>query len=452
MGKNNKKKTTFEFIDELRDIQPDVSVTGEYVNSNTFIDMYCNIHNIAFKQRPSKALIGQCGCRECGIAKGKRYKKTHEEFVSEMNLLHPNINVLGRYDGSAKHIPCECCVCGHKWDGLPNSLLGGHGCIVCGNKRSGIVRSKTHQQFLNELSKVTTTIVPLEEYKTALTKIWVECTECGRKWQVEPNSLLQGKGCNVCSSILGGEKLRKTHNQFVHELFEKHPNLVVNSEYVTMHHNINFTCMDCNNTFDRIAADIFYEGGCPICNVNNLPQRQPKDLEQFLIDLQQINGNISYVGGYTKASNKIHVKCNICGHDWHPVGTSLTSGAGCPICNMSHGERKIQTYLRNHQYDYIPQKTFNDLIGLGGGYLSYDFYLPDKNLLIEYQGEYHDGTVPIQTQEEFDKQQEHDRRKRIYAAENGIDLLEIWYNDYNNMENILNNYFTKQNDLYCKIP
>jgi histidinol-phosphate aminotransferase len=69
----------------------------------------------------------------------------------------------------------------------------------------------------------------------------------------------------------------------------KYPNLIVNNEYVTMHHNINFTCLDCHNTFDRIAADIFYNGGCPVCNVNNLPQRQPKTLEQFLIDLQQIN-------------------------------------------------------------------------------------------------------------------------------------------------------------------
>ena len=446
MGKSNKKKTTLEFINELRDIQPNVSVTGEYVNSHTFIDMYCNIHNAPFKQRPSKALIGQCGCRECGIAKGKRYKKTHEEFMSEMRSLHPDINVLGIYNGSAKHILCECCVCGHKWDGLPDSLLSGHGCAVCGNKRSGMTRSKTNQQFLDELFKVTTTIIPMEEYKTALTKILVQCTECGRKWRVEPNSLLHGKGCNACSSIRGGLKNRKTHQQFVDELFAKYPSLIVNSLYTTMHDNINFTCTVCNNTLDRLAADIFYDGGCPICNVKNLPQRQPKTLDEFLYDVYKIHSNIVYVDGYIKASDRVHVRCTVCGHHWNPVGTSLTSGFGCPICNMSHGERRIQTYLNDHNYDYIPQKSFDDLIGLGGGYLSYDFYLPYKNLLIEYQGEYHDGSVPMQTQEELDKQQEHDRRKRIYAAANGINLLEIWYNDYDKIEDILNEYLTIQND------
>ena len=46
----------------------------------------------------------------------------------------------------------------------------------------------------------------------------------------------------------------------------------------------------------------------------------------------------------------------------------------------------------------------------------------------------------------------HDKRKQQYAKDHMIDLLEIWYYDYNNIENILNNYFTQQNDLYYKIP
>ncbi len=86
-----------------------------------------------------------------------------------------------------------------------------------------------------------------------------------------------------------------------------------------------------------------------------------------------------------------------------------------------------------------PKKTFDGLIGTRGGNLSYDFYLPDYNLLIEYQGEYHDGNVQYQTQEEFENQQEHDRRKREYAKENNIGLLEIWYYDFDNIEEILKN-------------
>ena len=44
------------------------------------------------------------------------------------------------------------------------------------------------------------------------------------------------------------------------------------------------------------------------------------------------------------------------------------------------------------------------------------------------------------TQEEFEIQKEHDRRKREYAKSHGIDLLEIWYWDFDNIEDILYNY------------
>ena len=39
-------------------------------------------------------------------------------------------------------------------------------------------------------------------------------------------------------------------------------------------------------------------------------------------------------------------------------------------------------------------------------------------MLIEYQGEFHDGTANIQTEEDFKIQSEHDRRKAEYAREN----------------------------------
>jgi very-short-patch-repair endonuclease len=75
--------------------------------------------------------------------------------------------------------------------------------------------------------------------------------------------------------------------------------------------------------------------------------------------------------------------------------------------------------------------------------LSYDFYLPSYNLLIEYQGEYHDGTANNQSKDAFLRQQEHDKRKLEYSVEHNIELLEIWYYDFENIENILQQYTTK---------
>jgi hypothetical protein len=130
----------------------------------------------------------------------------------------------------------------------------------------------------------------------------------------------------------------------------------------------------------------------------------------------------------------------------------------CPECNFSKGEAKISEILmklnfskisqeeyskiinnNSHKY-YIPQKEFKGLIGLGGGLLSYDFYLPQHNLLIEFQGKQHEIFVKWihKIKKAFKKQQEHDRRKREYAKTHNIKLLEIWYYDFDNIEEILN--------------
>lgn len=131
----------------------------------------------------------------------------------------------------------------------------------------------------------------------------------------------------------------------------------------------------------------------------------------------------------------------------------------CPECQFSKGEKKIEEYLNDNsfinikqeEYDklndfdkfknnyYIPQKEFDGLLGLGNGNLSYDFYLPNLqyNLLIEYQGEFHDGNNRKQTKEDKKRQKEHDRRKKNYALNNKYNFLEIWYWDYDNVEKIL---------------
>lgn len=117
------------------------------------------------------------------------------------------------------------------------------------------------------------------------------------------------------------------------------------------------------------------------------------------------------------------------------------AGGGCPICSMSKGEKRIANYLENQNIEYIYEKEYDGLIGTGGGNLSYDFFLPEYNMLIEYQGQFHDLSLKSEyyTEENLERQAEHDSRKRQYANEHYIDLLEIWYWDYGNIESILEN-------------
>lgn len=77
--------------------------------------------------------------------------------------------------------------------------------------------------------------------------------------------------------------------------------------------------------------------------------------------------------------------------------------------------------------------------------------MPDYNLLIEYQGQQHEKPLQFHgidfesALNNFVKQKEHDKRKREYANQNNINLLEIWYYDFNNIDNILKKKLTIQN-------
>lgn len=150
-----------------------------------------------------------------------------------------------------------------------------------------------------------------------------------------------------------------------------------------------------------------------------------------------------YGNGSITNKEKIRYKLLWQCSDNHIFQASLTNfkdnGSRCPICNISKGEKRVQLFLMNYNIYYEFQKEYVGLIGLNGGNLSYDFYIPLYNLLIEYQGEQHEKFTPgiHESKKDFEKQQEHDKRKKDYAEKNNINLLEIWYWDFENIEKIL---------------
>ena len=212
------------------------------------------------------------------------------------------------------------------------------------------------------------------------------------------------------------------------------------------------------------------ETGCPYCS-GDLPSED----YNLLLDNPELckewdyNKNDKLPSEYTpKSGQKVWWICKDCGREWDAIiGSRNGRGCGCPDCNKSKGEKKCKevfinknfieisqenygNFTNNDNTYFISQKTFDDLVGVGvgGGLLSYDFYLPNKyNLLVEYQGEFHNKIIlnyknePIELAEErLIKQKEHDRRKKEYALSNGYNFLEIWYKDFDNIETILNDY------------
>jgi len=198
-------------------------------------------------------------------------------------------------------------------------------------------------------------------------------------------------------------------------------------------------------------TNIIHNRNCSYC----IGKRPSKDYNLSIINPKlseewNYNKNRKKPEEYTPVSGqRVWWKCRECGHEWKAQISNRSNGNGCPECSESKGEKKISEYLNINKIYYIPQKEFEGLIGLGNGNLSYDFYLPDYNLLIEYQGGQHEKFIKWIhiIYENFEKQLEHDKRKKEYAINNNINLLEIWYWDFDNIEEILDKYLSNNLSL-----
>lgn len=311
---------------------------------------------------------------------------------------------------------------------------------------------RTHDKFVNELNIVNPNIEVLGTYINVDTKIQVMCKTCGHIWFVRPSDLLRknNTGCPKCSAKNRCINRTKSQSQFENELYEINPNIEVLGDYVNNHTKIKVKCKICNNIWSSTSLTLISKQcGCPLCSNKSSANKRTKTHEKFINELKNINPDIEVLGKYINNHTKIKCKCRLCGFIWYGIPNDMIckDHTGCPNCNISKGEKRIKEYLQTNHIDYISQKKYEGLLGVGNGLLSYDFYLPTYNLLIEYQGEFHDGSINtgFQTPKKFVTQQEHDRRKREYAMNNNIELFEIWYWDYDNITKILNKKLNNNN-------
>ena len=132
--------------------------------------------------------------------------------------------------------------------------------------------------------------------------------------------------------------------------------------------------------------------------------------------------------------------------EWKAMICNRNNGNGCPYLMIYKGEKYVHQYLKSNNISFIQQQKFSDLIGTGGGYLSYDFSIPSKKyglILIEYNGiQHYESSEFFGGDEQLKKQKEHDRLKKEYAKKHGYKLIIIKYT-YDSYESI-SEYMAKE--------
>ncbi len=184
--------------------------------------------------------------------------------------------------------------------------------------------------------------------------------------------------------------------------------------------------------------------GCPKCSKN-----KKLTTEEFIERSKKIHGDNRYDYSKVKYVNAHTKICIICNNHKHPFefwqsADSHLKNNGCPKCNASKGEIKIENFLIKNKIKFEEQKQFNDCKYKQS--LLFDFYLFQYNLCIEFDGQGHFQKINWSgkmTDEEiennFKNYQLRDQIKNEYCKNNNINLLRIKYDE--NVEEKLTEYF-----------
>ena len=259
------------------------------------------------------------------------------------------------------------------------------------------------------------------EYKNTYSKLLLKCPN-NHNYEVRVDSFKEGRRCQQCFV----ESIRLNVDR-IKNYIESQGYKWVSGEYKNARSKLLLKCP--NNHDYKTTYDNFKIHKCPQCHSENIRIEEEKKFKEFV----EKQGYKWEEGKYKNSRSKILLKCPN-NHDYEVRINSFKSGRRCPLCNnISKGEQKIMDVLNIHNILY----THDKLIWKENK-LRPDFYLPDYNLIIEYDGKQHYESIEYFGGKEMLKlTQQKDKEKNDYCREHNINLLRIPYWEFNNIEAIL---------------
>lgn len=420
-------KTQEQFEKEVYEaLGEDYKVVGKYKGTDYRVEikhLTCgNVNNIF----ASLAINGN----RCGHCFGRRAnKRTTEQYKQEVkDLVGDEYKVVGKYKNSGTPIKTVHNKCGTTFYPRPNGFLRGTRCPECAKLK----KTKTHRQFIKEVKDLEGDEYSVRgKYKNNATKIKMEHVECGHIYKVSPIQFLQGNRCPECYGV---KKLNT--GIFKERVFElENDKYEVVGEYVTTDTEIEMYHKECGRTYTTKPRHFLWGSRCIHCNSTTL-----KTQEEFNKEVEELVGReYKVVGKYVNTKTKIELKHEECGNIYKVMPQNFLKGKRCPYCKGSRGEKNIHRYLKRNRINFIEEYKFEDLMYKNP--LRFDFYLPDYNVCIEYDGEHH--FYPIEYfggQERYKRQVRNDRMKNEYCNKNKIGLLRIPYTELGNEGKIIEQF------------
>lgn len=290
----------------------------------------------------------------------------------------------------------------------------GQGCSKCnGNKKL------TTEEFIEKSNLIHNNKYnySLVDYKNNSTKIKIICPKHGI-FEQRSGDHMSGNGCPKCCKIQLNEFLTKSskiHNNYYN--YELVLNIKNNKQ------KIKIICPK-HGVFEQRVDRHLYGRGCKKCSNLNQFIGSHKFIENsnkkhnYKYDYSLINGK------YINQKSKIEIICPIHGI-FEQIASNHTKGCGCHSCGKdSNGQKTIRKYLNDNKFSFKEQKNFKNCSYKK--YLYFDFYLPEHNICIEFDGVQHFEPIEYFGGEKiFEENKIRDHIKNEYCKNNNIKLIRI---------------------------
>ena len=255
------------------------------------------------------------------------------------------------------------------------------------------------------------------EYLSNKHKVKVICKIHGI-FEQTPNSHLTGSGCPTCMN----KKL--TQEVFLFKAKKIHGDKDDYSmvKYINNKKKVKIIC-PVHGVFEQRPISHLEGSCCGKCS------GKYKTTVDYLKECKKIHGDkydysmVKYDGVF----KKISIICPIHGI-FEQMSDKHLRGNGCPVCKESKGERQIRQHLLEHGVKFIPQYKFKECKNKKE--LSFDFFLPDHNMCIEFDGRQHFMAIDRWGGDKgFKDQLINDKLKNDFCKDNDVNLLRISYKD-----------------------
>ena len=323
-----------------------------------------------------------------------------------------------------------------------------YACSNCGNIKSheNLDSSIYFKKYLDFcINHNYTALSTIDDYQNAYSVLKYICPIHGEK-KTTYAYIYQGSICLECAHHNGGIKNSKTSQEIIKIVESKNNNILLNpNDYINVNtNNLKIECGLCHNTFTTSLASIMAgAGACKLCGIKKSSESNKLSNEKVSTIINSINNNLLLnPDEYTSNSViNLKIKCGSCNKNIFTTSLAnyiYNQTNRCRICSqrISKGELLVRNILDKYKFKYITEKVFPDC--KYKKFLPFDFYLPDHNICIEFDGQFHYQVV--YDKKTLDNTQKRDKIKNNYCQNNHIPLLRIPYWESDNAEHIICNF------------